>query len=375
MRLRPALLLQIASLVVASDAGCDLSACGDDPSSVKSDVDSLTVCHALALVCRSQQECARFEGLSTFGWTQVEFCDPADYRGCNSCLFPNDYITAYVKALPSTVADASPEDASDAGDVEAGVDAAADATPDADAGETPAPPPPVCPSWTGWVTVGCQPYCEGRRTRGMRMPTRRSSRTAGEYFAQCSHLEAVSVFAFARLERELEAHGAPHTLVEAARRARRDEVRHARIMRRLARRHGCEPERARVDPVAVRSLFEVALENAIEGCIRETLGAVTAYVRAMRAIDPDVRAAFRSIAEDECAHAALSWRIAAWARRSLTADDRARLRRSMRDEVHALLHASDDMDEASRAESGAITASERRRIVAMLDAAVYRRTA
>jgi hypothetical protein len=89
-----------------------------------------------------------------------------------------------------------------------------------------------------------------------------------------------------------------------------------------------------------------------------------------------VRAALRSIAEDECAHAALSWRIAAWARRSLTTDDRARLRHAMRDEVHALLHAAaDDMDEACRAETGAITASERRRIVAMLDVAVYRRAA
>ena len=374
MRLRAALLLQIASLVVASDVGCsngDSCAGAYDP--VKSDVDPSTVCHALSLVCRSQQGCARFQGLSTFGWTRVDYNDPADYRGGGSCFFPNDYITAYVKALPATVPDASPEDTSDSGEV--GVDAAADATADGD-GAAPAPPPDVCPPWTGTVTVGCYPFCEGRRTRGMRTPTRTSSRTAGQYFAQCCHLEAVSVFAFARLQRELEAHGAPDALLVAARRARQDEVRHARIMRRLARRRGCEPERARVDPVAVRSLFEIALENAIEGCIRETFGAVSACVRAARAVDPDVRAALRSIAEDECAHAVLSWRIAAWARRSLTSDERARVRDAMRGEVHALLHAAeDDMDDASRAETGAITASERRRIVTMLDVTVYRQAA
>src|SRR5262245_13239428 len=69
----------------------------------------------------------------------------------------------------------------------------------------------------------------------------------------------------------------------------------------------------------------MAIENAIEGCGRETWGAVVALWQAHRATDPEVRAAYRSIADDEARHAALGWAIDAWVRTRLDASAHARI--------------------------------------------------
>lgn len=86
----------------------------------------------------------------------------------------------------------------------------------------------------------------------------------GAWLAEMARLEAASVFAFDRLARELVAHRAPPTLVAAARRAERDELRHARIARALARRWGHPPEVVTAAPLPVRGLRAIAEENAIE---------------------------------------------------------------------------------------------------------------
>ena len=74
----------------------------------------------------------------------------------------------------------------------------------------------------------------GRRTQGYADCTA-AGPAVGRYFAEGAYLEAVSVFAFRRLARELVAHRAPPPLVRAARRAEADEVRHLAAMSRLAR--------------------------------------------------------------------------------------------------------------------------------------------
>jgi hypothetical protein len=68
-----------------------------------------------------------------------------------------------------------------------------------------------------------------------------------------------------------------------------------------------------------RSLLEVARENAAEGCVRETFGALVATWQARTAADPLVRATMAGIAVDESRHAALSWAIDGWARSRLGA--------------------------------------------------------
>ena len=75
----------------------------------------------------------------------------------------------------------------------------------------------------------------------------------------------------------------------------------------------------------------VPLENAIEGCVRETYGAVVNLVEARASSDPVVRKAMRSIADDECRHAELAWAVAAWLRPRLTREERDAIERATRE--------------------------------------------
>src|SRR4051812_46297678 len=68
----------------------------------------------------------------------------------------------------------------------------------------------------------------------------------GAYFARMAHYEGASVPAFERLRDELASHDAPASLVRAADRAARDEVRHTRAMGRLARASGAAIPAVRV---------------------------------------------------------------------------------------------------------------------------------
>lgn len=146
----------------------------------------------------------------------------------------------------------------------------------------------------------------------------------GDYFARAAHLEAAAVHAFRAMHRELACHGAPAELLSLVRSAEADEIRHARVTSKLARTRGAKPVRARVKKMPVRPLEEMAIENAIEGCVRETFGALYAKWQANAAGDTDVAEAMSVIADDEAKHAALSWRVAAWLDSQL--DDAARER-------------------------------------------------
>jgi hypothetical protein len=147
----------------------------------------------------------------------------------------------------------------------------------------------------------------------------------GAWLARAAHLEAASVPAFAQLERELMAHRAPERLVAGARRARHDEIRHARMMSDLARAAGAGVAAAEVEPVAVRPLDELAVENAVEGCVRETLGAMIAFAQSSRTRDPVLSSVLGAIAVDEMRHGNLSWAIDNWVNRQLDAPARRRV--------------------------------------------------
>ena len=147
----------------------------------------------------------------------------------------------------------------------------------------------------------------------------------GAWLAEAAWLEAVSVYAFVQLARELEHHGAPRMLVRLALAAARDEVRHAALVGQLAARYGARPPRPEVTLPALRSLAEIAVENAVEGCVRETFGAVLALWQSRAARDPMIRDAFGVIARDEARHAALAWAVDAWIATKIDADARARV--------------------------------------------------
>ncbi|MDX2014065.1 MAG: ferritin-like domain-containing protein [Myxococcaceae bacterium] len=163
--------------------------------------------------------------------------------------------------------------------------------------------------------------------------------TLGRHFASAAHLEAASVDAFLRLRQELVLHGAPTELRGAAVLAALEEVRHAQVTSALAARFGAEVVAPRVEPRPLRGLFEVALDNAVEGCVRETYGALVAHHQAACAADPETREVMARIAEDETRHAELSWAIAAWAEPRLTDDQRAQLHQAQREAVKHLARA------------------------------------
>ncbi len=166
----------------------------------------------------------------------------------------------------------------------------------------------------------------GRRPRGLRRaPAPRARSALGAYFARMAHDEAASVHAFRRLSDELSVHGAPSALVLGAARSARDEEHHARVMTDHARGHGASVASPRVRRARPRSLEALARENAVEGCVNETFGALILCWQAAHAADASARRTFARLAADETRHAALSWAVAQWAEGRLDAAGRARV--------------------------------------------------
>lgn len=183
-------------------------------------------------------------------------------------------------------------------------------------------------------------YCDpndGRRPEGLQQPGRpESDSVLGAFTAHVAWLEAASVPAFLRLADELSAHGAPEHLVKAARRSAGDEVRHTRIMQALAQRHGARMPEVNVAPFTPRSLEAMLVENAVEGCVRETFGALSAGWQARTAGEAQWRRAMRSIARDELRHSELAWAVDDWARERLTPAERERVLQARRETLHSL---------------------------------------
>lgn len=178
---------------------------------------------------------------------------------------------------------------------------------------------------------------EGRRPAELSLCAISGASDVGAFFAEVMQLEAASIDAFAILATELAAHGAPADLIAAAERAGRDEIRHARMAEALMRRFGGEAERPVVPRRPVRPLREVAIENAVEGCVREAYGAFVASWQAGASRDEAVRAVMRRVAADEIEHAELSFAVAAWAEPLLSPAEREELFAARTEAVETLL--------------------------------------
>lgn len=154
----------------------------------------------------------------------------------------------------------------------------------------------------------------GRRFEGMLEPE------TNDVLAGAAYLEAASVIAFEHLARDLVFHGAPDALVASAVAAGEDERRHTALVAALAGGPLPAPNATAWRP---RALVDIAIENAVEGCVGETWGALVALAQARDARSAAVRAAYASIAPDEIDHAALAHEIDAWVRPLLTPEERA----------------------------------------------------
>jgi len=189
------------------------------------------------------------------------------------------------------------------------------------------------------ATVQCMTGCPaGRRPAGFGDDTVCDSADGlGGYFAEMARLEAAAVDAFRIMRDELRAKRAPKKLVRAAARAAKDEIRHARATGALARRFGSSPRATAIPRGALRSVEAMALENAVEGCVRETYGALLATRQAELARDPVVRAAMMRIARDETRHASLSWRVARWLETRLDPEAKRNVERAKQAAVRELM--------------------------------------
>jgi hypothetical protein len=182
------------------------------------------------------------------------------------------------------------------------------------------------------------PNCAiGRRPAGLHAAGGVACEDAlGRHFAQAAHLEAASINAFLRLREELALHGADMALQDRALVSALEEVLHTHATTQLAHRFGATPRRPEVEALPLRPLFSVALDNAVEGCVRETFGALVAHHQALHARDEQVRSLMARIAEDETRHAELSWAVDGWAREQLSTSEREALREAQREAVATL---------------------------------------
>jgi hypothetical protein len=167
----------------------------------------------------------------------------------------------------------------------------------------------------------------GRKPRGLVASYRVGLDARARWLAELATLEEASVTAFRRLRAELRGQRAPRSLLRTVSRATADERKHARATKRLARVEGARLLAPRVEPLAggPQDLEAIARENAIEGCVGETWGALVAAVQARDAAEPQVRALFARIARDELRHAELAFRVHAFAMARLPKGARGRV--------------------------------------------------
>lgn len=186
-------------------------------------------------------------------------------------------------------------------------------------------------------------YCEGRRHFSWERPRRRAAAsTAGAWLAESAANEAGSVRSFRALAAEVAEVCSPD-MVRALRHAAREEAGHARLLGRLARRHGYSRVRSDFVATPARSVLEVAIENAQEGCVNETLAGLIAFHQASAAEDEEVRQALSRIAAEEARHAEIAWALHWELREALAPDEQVVLDCVLATAVRVLEHHQVDL--------------------------------
>ena len=188
--------------------------------------------------------------------------------------------------------------------------------------------------------------CDGRHPAGIVPVDMSALKGAGGYLARMAHFEAASVSAFIHLAEELDDLGAPLNLIEEAKQAARDEVVHAHAVAALAKQRGALAPSPKLDPPPLRTLEEVAVENATEGCVREAFGALVGLYQSVHAKAPDVRATMKIVAKDEVAHAAFSFDLHRHFASRLEPEARARVDQQRDQALSELLHRAFTFEDA-----------------------------
>ena len=172
------------------------------------------------------------------------------------------------------------------------------------------------------LTIECA--VEGRAHGAIKKATMTSGPTPiAHWLARAFHGEASSVAAFSILASELRQHNAPPSLAKRCMRAAKEEVMHARMMSRFCAQEGGKASPLDFGTQTKRGIFELAMDNAVEGCIFETYAALRARYQSLHAENKKVRKIMKIIARDETAHAQLAWDIHSWIMPQLSDEQRA----------------------------------------------------
>jgi hypothetical protein len=188
---------------------------------------------------------------------------------------------------------------------------------------------------------GIEYFCEGRRPLG------HAEAETDDCLAAMASLEAASVVAFEQLATQLEGFGAAPSLIDRCRAAADDERAHARWLTALAEQRGASVPTPLHEP-APASLLEVALHNAVEGCVHETFAALLAMARAQLAPTPTLRMLFAKLGADETRHGQLAWDIHVWLLEQLETDAAKRVIAAQREALRMLPARAGALADASR---------------------------
>ena len=117
---------------------------------------------------------------------------------------------------------------------------------------------------------------------------------------------------------------------------------------------------------AARTALAIAIENGVEGCVRETFGALVAHHQAMAAGDGAIGRMMRVIAEDETRHAELAWSVAGWLEPRLSPEARAAVHAARTRAIEELRRELESEPDPSLRDLAGMP--DRRRALALLDA-------
>ena len=185
----------------------------------------------------------------------------------------------------------------------------------------------------------CTKIVPGRMPNGLQTGHNQATaqNSIARYLADMTTMETAAITAFKYLVKELKAYGAPSSLIAHAQLAVEEEQRHAEMAGLLAAAHQAEVSEILVADFALRSLFEIALENAIEGCINETFAAACGLWQSEHAQMPVFKEVIAHITDEEMGHAALSWEIHEWLMPQLTSSQQQSINNAQAEAVETLI--------------------------------------
>lgn len=159
----------------------------------------------------------------------------------------------------------------------------------------------------------------------------------GVYFAKSAHEQAAAVFSYIALATQLRSFGAPTNLIEQCQSAAKDNILHAKIMQELSEMEGVFVPSFHYVPTS-QSILEVAMQNAVDGCIYETWAALLANWQSTHLpSDPELQTVYEQIGKNKAMHGQLAWDLHFWFLSKLRTREKKQLSRAQSKAIAQLL--------------------------------------